>query len=164
MKSMITLALVAAALIGAVPCGGAACWESGRPESVLRCYEEAYSAMSAEAVRALLAPDFLLEYSPRPEGQLPIDRDSEVKQLTTLFESARNVQLRFAPGYTVKRGDTPGTWRIEETGWTNTVELSSPAGTATVHEVRGSFVTILVRETPAPERRYQIYRIVQSLR
>jgi hypothetical protein len=140
----------------AQPHGGSAYCAADGPESVLQCLAEAYADRDVDALRALLADDFVLVLG---EESNSWGVDTEMAMHQKMFDSpiVQALRLTFADGYRVAPGDEPQTWVIS--GITMMFALDGTVNGEPKHyEVTESNAEFRVRCVPEPAAHCVIYR------
>ncbi|MCK4305078.1 MAG: nuclear transport factor 2 family protein, partial [Candidatus Eisenbacteria sp.] len=137
---------------------GAAC-TTEVPGSVLRCYHEAYQDRDLEALRELLAPDFISVNLTDPQIAA-LDREETLALTEQLFSSSSlvDLSLRFGADYVLRPGSESGTWEIRGVVMILDIGGHFPGhpGVSATHVVHNG--TLYVRLEAEPEPHCVIYR------
>jgi ketosteroid isomerase-like protein len=144
----------AVCLVVVVPLTARAACAGDEPEAVLACYTAAYETRDADAIEALLAPDYVWIAVTQPRAKC-LGRDETVEATRNMLNdsSMTDMSLTYGDGYRVVQGDDPDTWRIENLVTKLAVQ---PGADAEPYEA-AACTTLYVRRV---EGGYEIYREV----
>lgn len=152
---------VCAAFLGISAAGASAapCWDPSDPSIVLRCFEQAAAAADLEAVKRVLAEDYVRLIHRQSGKVVEVARNDEIRSWRKLFVAGGKPHLVYKDGYKVVKGTDAGTWRIDGASWQNDIEFVQKNEPITRKTTSALDTTVFVRMVAEPEPHYVIWRI-----
>ncbi len=156
LPALMCVALAFALSAGALAAGTPYC-AGGGPESVLRCYSDAYAARDSVAFARLIAPDYVSTDVDDP-NVAPFDSVGALRVAGRIFHAPEitGLKLEFGAPDTLMAGAQPGTWLLSDVPCTLTVSGAVIAGQTGPWSVK-QVVRLWVRQVEKPGPHFVIF-------